>query len=173
MAEHEIEFTVPFPEWHCAGRMLWQAGFTDRGLRWLRVSTARSARKDSTPANARERVLIDSVKARMHGENAELGWDAFDLEGRPDFHVRVWKAMRQIPFGRVKTYGEVAEAAGSPMAFRACGQACGNNPILLFIPCHRVVASSGIGGFGCGLEWKRLLLGTEGNSMGTPLFRNT
>lgn len=167
MAEHEIEFTIPFPKWHRPGRMLWQAGFTNRGLRWLRVSVAVKARKDSKLADSRERVLIDAVKARMNGDNVDLDWDSFDLEGRPDFHVRVWKAMRQIPFGKVKTYGEVAELAGSPMAFRACGQACGNNPILLFIPCHRVVAANGIGGFGCGLEWKRLLLGVEGNFLGS------
>ena len=70
--------------------------------------------------------------------------------------------MQQIPFGETATYAEVADAAGSPMAFRACGQACGANPVILFVPCHRVVASNGLGGFGCGLDIKKDLLRLEG-----------
>ncbi|MBE7462613.1 MAG: MGMT family protein [Planctomycetes bacterium] len=70
--------------------------------------------------------------------------------------------MQRIPFGEVRTYGDLARAAGSPLAVRAAGQACGSNPIVLFLPCHRVVASKGPGGFGAGLAWKRKLLALEG-----------
>jgi len=71
--------------------------------------------------------------------------------------------MRKIPFGRTKSYGEVAQAIGKPKAVRAVGGACGANPIPVLVPCHRVLAAHGkIGGFGGGLEWKRKLLTREG-----------
>ncbi len=69
--------------------------------------------------------------------------------------------MFEIPYGDTRTHGEVAKSAGSPKAVRAAGQACGANPIILFIPCHRVVSATGLGGFGAGLEWKQRLLDLE------------
>jgi len=79
------------------------------------------------------------------------------------FQQRVWRALQAIPFGEVRSYGEVARSLGQPAAARAVGGACGGNPIALFIPCHRVIRSDGrLGGFGCGLERKRWLLRHEG-----------
>jgi len=79
------------------------------------------------------------------------------------FQKSVWREMRKIPFGRTKSYGEVAQAIGKPKAVRAVGGACGANPIPVLVPCHRVLAAHGkIGGFGGGLEWKRKLLTREG-----------
>jgi methylated-DNA-[protein]-cysteine S-methyltransferase len=118
--------------------------------------------RGKTASDARVRALIRKLQARLAGKRVDLAWREFDLRGFPDFHVRVWKAMHAVPFGEVRSYREIARAAGSPRAFRAVGQACGANPILLFIPCHRVVSSSGLGGFGCGIEWKKRLLATEG-----------
>lgn len=85
------------------------------------------------------------------------------LEASP-FVRSVYEVVRRIPRGQVLSYGEVAEAAGKPGAARAVGNAMARNPICLFIPCHRVVASNGLGGFGGdgGLAQKRLLLGLEG-----------
>jgi methylated-DNA-[protein]-cysteine S-methyltransferase len=62
-----------------------------------------------------------------------------------DFQLRVWRALQQIPSGTVKTYGELAEELKT--GSRAVGQACRGNPISIFIPCHRVVAADGVGGF--------------------------
>ena len=93
---------------------------------------------------------------------------AFDLplapEGTP-FQKRVWRAICAIPRGGVRAYGELAHSLGS--APRAVGQACGSNPFPLVVPCHRVVAARGLGGFahhaaGFHLEAKRWLLGHEG-----------
>lgn len=84
---------------------------------------------------------------------------------------QVWAELRRIPWGRVRTYGQVAAAAGRPGAARAAGGACGANPVVVLIPCHRVVAAGGLGGFGGGrsaraarrwLAWKRRLLEIEG-----------
>lgn len=79
-----------------------------------------------------------------------------------EFQRAVWKAMRKIPRGQTLTYGDLAAAIGRPNAVRAVGTACGANPLPLFIPCHRVVAKNGLGGFGSGLPWKKLLLSMEG-----------
>jgi len=77
------------------------------------------------------------------------------------FQRKVWKGLLDIPYGQVRTYGEIAEAIGHPRAARAVGSACGANPLPVFIPCHRAVSKHNIGGYSCGLPWKELLLGLE------------
>jgi len=73
-----------------------------------------------------------------------------------------WEAMRRIAPGTVSTYGMVAQRAGYPRAARAVGTACAVNPIALFVPCHRVVAAHGLGGYAFGESIKRALLEHEG-----------
>jgi len=85
-----------------------------------------------------------------------------DLGAAPPFHRTVYKALRSVPFGRTVTYAALARRAGSPRAARAVGQAMAHNPVPLVVPCHRVVASAGPGGFGGGLALKRRLLALEG-----------
>lgn len=79
-----------------------------------------------------------------------------------EFQRAVCDAMRAIPFGETRTYGEIAKALGVPA--QAVGQACGGNPIPLIIPCHRVLGAGGLGGFsgGLGVETKVWLLKHEG-----------
>jgi len=91
---------------------------------------------------------------------------ALDLGVMPDFSRRVLEETATIPWGRVTTYGDIAQQAGRPRAARAVGGALGSNPVALFIPCHRVVAAGGgLGGFSAGpegLALKRRLLALEG-----------
>ena len=84
------------------------------------------------------------------------------LEGTP-FTRRVYEVVRRIPRGKTLSYGEVADAAGKPGAARAVGNVMSQNPVCLFIPCHRVVASNGIGGWGGngGIRQKQFLLDLE------------
>jgi methylated-DNA-[protein]-cysteine S-methyltransferase len=89
----------------------------------------------------------------------------FDLPLRPagsDFERSVWDQMQKIPYGKTRSYGELAGALGS--APRAVGGACGRNPIPIVIPCHRVLAKAGLGGYSDsgGLETKQVLLTLEG-----------
>lgn len=77
------------------------------------------------------------------------------------FTLKVLSCISRIPYGKTITYKELAKAVGSPLGFRAAGSACGKNPFLLFIPCHRVVGVSTLGGFAAGLEVKRRLLSFE------------
>ncbi len=78
------------------------------------------------------------------------------------FQHDVWNALNEIPFGEVRTYGDVAAAVGRPAAVRAVGNANHVNPWPIIVPCHRVVAKSGLGGYGGGGEVKRFLLDLEG-----------
>jgi methylated-DNA-[protein]-cysteine S-methyltransferase len=79
------------------------------------------------------------------------------------FQLRVWQALRAIPFGAVRNYGDIARIIGQPGASRAVGQANGRNPLPIVIPCHRVIASDGsIGGYTGGLAIKHHLLALEG-----------
>jgi O-6-methylguanine DNA methyltransferase len=74
----------------------------------------------------------------------------------------VWDALRAIPFGEVRTYGEIARHLGQPTAARAVARACATNPVALVIPCHRVVpGSGGTGGYRWGADRKRELLERE------------
>ena len=84
------------------------------------------------------------------------------LTGSP-FQHRVWLLLSKIPAGETKSYREIAEALGNPLACRAVANACGKNPVPLFIPCHRVIGSDGkLHGFSAGAAWKRMLLDIEG-----------
>jgi methylated-DNA-[protein]-cysteine S-methyltransferase len=117
------------------------------------------------------RVL--EAPARLDGVRRELDEyfggrrSTFDLpvdwSPMADFQRRVLKATAAIPFGGHASYGEVAERAGNPRAYRAAGTALGRNPIPIVIPCHRVWAAGGkLGGYTGGLERKRALLELEG-----------
>lgn len=86
-----------------------------------------------------------------------------DIDSGSAFQRRVWETIACIPYGEVRSYAEVAQAAGAPGAFRAAGTACGANPVALVTPCHRVVASGNkLGGYGLGIENKVWLLRHEG-----------
>ncbi|MCA1588406.1 MAG: methylated-DNA--[protein]-cysteine S-methyltransferase, partial [Chloroflexi bacterium] len=80
------------------------------------------------------------------------------------FAVDVLRATARVPFGALTTYGAVAEAAGSPRAYRAAGNALGSNPIPIVVPCHRVVhTGGGLGGYTGGVSRKQFLLALEGS----------
>ena len=91
----------------------------------------------------------------------------FDLPigyaGTP-FQKKVWRELQSIPYGETRSYEDIAVKIGSPRAVRAVGQANNRNPILLIIPCHRVIHKNGdISGFACGIAAKKYLLDLEKN----------
>ncbi len=92
----------------------------------------------------------------------------FDLLYRlygSDFQKKVWQAIMTVPYGEVRSYGDIATIIGNPDAARAVGGATNKAPMLLIIPCHRVVSSNSIGGFGQFIEMKIDLLRREGVSV--------
>ena len=94
---------------------------------------------------------------------------AFDLpleQNGTAFERAVWARLNEIPFGETQTYGQIAAALGKPKASRAVGGACSRNPVLLAVPCHRVLAASGaLTGFAAGMPAKRTLLALEGHEI--------
>ena len=81
------------------------------------------------------------------------------------FQRSVWRALRAIPCGETRSYGEIARAIGRPAAVRAVGLANGSNPICIVVPCHRVIGATGkLVGYGGGVERKRWLLAHESGS---------
>jgi O-6-methylguanine DNA methyltransferase len=88
----------------------------------------------------------------------------FEQRHATAFHEKIYAELMKVPYGRVVSYGELARLAGAPRAARAVGSAMNRNQIPLIVPCHRVVASQGIGGYGSGLEWKRWLLRLENHA---------
>jgi methylated-DNA-[protein]-cysteine S-methyltransferase len=84
-----------------------------------------------------------------------------ELDGTA-FQKEVWAELCRIPYGETISYGELARRVGRPKGPRAVGQANGRNPIPIIVPCHRVLAGNGIGGYGGGLPMKRTLLAVEG-----------
>ena len=86
---------------------------------------------------------------------------ALDHRAGTDFQRRTWEAIREVPFGETRSYAWLARAVGSPHATRAVGRAVGSSPNLIFVPCHRIVAARGLGGYALGLGVKRQLLDHE------------
>ena len=109
------------------------------------------------------RSVLDQVAAYARGDRRVFDVD-LDLRGTP-FQKRVWEADRRIPYGQTRTYAQVARSIGKPAAVRAVGGANGKNPVPLFVPCHRIVARHGLGGFTGGLHHKRRLLAVEGAAL--------
>ena len=112
------------------------------------------------PGSSGTHPFLAALEEYLQGRRRDLAFP-YRLEGT-DFQKRVWQALAEIPYGETRTYKQIAAAAGSPGAARAVGQACGANPLPLLIPCHRVVASGGHGGFGGGEPLKKYLLRLEG-----------
>lgn len=116
----------------------------------------------SSPAARTEEQLVEYLQGRRQ---------EFSLPLRPtgtEFYQQVWREMQAIPYGRTRTYLELAQRIGRPRAVRAVGQASARNPIWVVIPCHRVIGSSGsLTGYGGGLSVKRDLLDMERSVAGT------
>jgi methylated-DNA-[protein]-cysteine S-methyltransferase len=108
---------------------------------------------------------IDGIVALLRGERRDLREIALDFEGVPEFHRRVYELSRTIAPGATMTYGDIARRLGRPGTARAVGQALGQNPWPIVVPCHRVLAADGgMGGFSApgGVATKRRMLEIEG-----------
>ena len=134
----------------------------------LRLCADQRKLRQITPVPAAEQDFPDAVTEQAAAELQEYfsgKRTEFTVAALPHgtaFQQKVWSALSRVPYGRVVTYGELAAAIGQPTACRAVANAVGKNPLLIFIPCHRVVGASGLGGFSAGLEAKRALLTLEG-----------
>ena len=125
-------------------------------LGWRKPKLSGMEEKSSHPVL---RATVKQLKEYFQGKRK-----AFDLPLQPqgtEFQMKVWRELSRIPYGKTISYGEQAKRVGYKKAARAVGSANGRNPLAIVVPCHRVVAGSGLGGFGGGLEAKRILLSLE------------
>jgi methylated-DNA-[protein]-cysteine S-methyltransferase len=150
---------------------------TDRGVVKLALPSHRgdTVSDDAVLEELAAKVSPRVLEAPARLDDARRQLDAY-FEGRltrfevpvdwrlsHGFTSRALHAVARIPYGRTRSYAEIARAAGNERAFRAAGTACGHNPVPLIVPCHRVIQSGGgIGNYGGGPEMKRSLLALEG-----------
>lgn len=110
--------------------------------------------------------LCRRFTAHLSGDAVVYDDVSLDLDGMTELQLALTHALRAVPWGEVVSYGELAALAGLPRAARAAGAFCAENRTSLVVPCHRVVAASGIGGYGStGVATKRRLLALEGVSL--------
>lgn len=117
-------------------------------------------RRKSSPVSKR-------LDAYANGKSPRLGDIPLDYSGYTDFRRRVTEACRQIPFGEVRSYAQLAAEVDAPAAARAVGTVMRKNLWPIIVPCHRVLSSTGIGGYSAprGLDFKRTLLAHEGHPL--------
>lgn len=127
------------------------------------VSRSRQPGASGDPSGTNDADLVDRFRAFLAGAPVAFDDVELDLDGATPFRHALTEALRAIPRGEVVTYGELAALAGRPGAARAAGTFCATNRFALVVPCHRVVAAGGIGGYGSdGVPIKRRLLALEG-----------
>jgi methylated-DNA-[protein]-cysteine S-methyltransferase len=107
--------------------------------------------------------LAGDIAAYLEGK-APCPKTELDMSGCTDFQRQIYKIVQSIPRGATATYGQVAERAGHPGAARAVGNAMAANPFAILVPCHRVVAKNGLGGYAWGRVMKEKLLEMESGS---------
>ncbi len=119
--------------------------------------------RSRAPEDGHAQAIARRLAAFFRGELVEFDGVELDLSELTGFGRALCAALRAIPRGELVTYGELAALAGRPGAARAAGTFCARNRFPVVVPCHRVVAAGGIGGYGSlGVEYKRRLLGLEG-----------
>lgn len=130
----------------------------DDRITWLEFVSHQAPAEDCPLLDEAERQLREYFAGTRR---------AFDLPLAPagtEFQQKVWAALREIPYGETRTYGDIAKNLGKPGASRAVGMANNRNPISILIPCHRVIGANGsLVGYGGGLDKKQFLLKLEGH----------
>jgi methylated-DNA-[protein]-cysteine S-methyltransferase len=154
--------------WHARGVVGVQLPERNDGATRARL-TRRCPDAGEAPPPDDVRHVIDDIIALLRGEKRDLSGVALDLEGVTAFQRRIYAVARGIPAGATLTYGEIAERIGDRGMAREVGEAMGQNPVPIIVPCHRVLAAGGkVGGFSAagGVVTKLRLLEIEGAIVG-------
>jgi methylated-DNA-[protein]-cysteine S-methyltransferase len=143
-------------------------GASELGLHLLELPNHRSEERSFVPsgphddkAAAHLAEALSQVEEYFAGKRTEFAL-TLDWTGVSGLRLKVLKILAELPFGATTTYGELAAGAGVPSASQAVGGIMGSNPLPIVVPCHRVLAADGLGGFGGGLRTKEWLLAWEG-----------
>ncbi len=126
------------------------------------------------PRSAEDASVLDAAAEQL-SRYFDANFSAFTVPLAPSgtpFQLRCWEALRRVPMGRTTTYAELARGLGCPGGARAVGLAMNRNPIMIMIPCHRVLGSDGsLTGYAGGLDAKRALLDLESGTLSTLFAR--
>ncbi len=148
---------------------------SDHGLRRLSLISDKSVKHYVDSSLEAKDILQSDVDSSMRlfealGKQLSEYFDGkreqfrvpLDLSQGTEFQIKIWEILRDIPYGKVMTYGQVALEAGIPGGARAVGNACARNPIPIIVPCHRVIRSDrSLGGYTAGADAKASLLRLE------------
>ncbi|MCM3740378.1 methylated-DNA--[protein]-cysteine S-methyltransferase [Oceanobacillus luteolus] len=148
--------------------LCWAGGFNEDEQQmqsWLlKQEPHRTFQKDEQKL----RIYIEAMERYFSGDLRTFDIP-LDLRGTP-FQLAVWKVLQHIPYGETRTYSDIANDIGNPQSVRAVGTAIGRNPVLIAIPCHRVIQKNGaLGGFRAGLSLKEFLLQLESEKSQTKI----
>ena len=131
------------------------------------IALAKNGSGEAATENADSEVLRQAARELNEyfaGKRTEFTFP-MRAEGTP-FQQKVWQALREIPYGQTRAYGEIASTIGQAKASRAVGMACNRNPIMIAVPCHRVVGAKGaLVGYAYGTDTKKMLLTLEQESL--------
>lgn len=134
-------------------------GYEDQFITKINLLKDKPDKANNAPSEASEKA-IKQLKQYFEGRRTK-----FNLKLKPqgtEFQMKVWKALKNIPYGETKTYKDIAKTIGNPNASRAVGMANHNNPLWIVIPCHRVVGTNGkLTGYAGGIDVKEKLLTLE------------
>ena len=137
---------------------------TSNGSALTQLLIARENETDSEQVPPEADVVLADAREQLDAY-FDMRLTRFDLPLEPrgtDFQRRVWDSLRAIPFGETISYAELARRIDNPKAVRAVGAANGRNPLMIVVPCHRVIGADGsLTGFGGGIDRKRWLLDHE------------
>jgi len=145
--------------------------FSSKGILYLTVSNneenivtlVRDKFGQVEKVNSKEYDFHNQIIEYLDGKRKSFSLP-LDLRGT-DFQMRVWNELLKIPYGETRTYKDIANIINVPKGYRAVGNALNKNPVLILIPCHRVIGTNGkLVGFGGGLELKAKLLEIEKNN---------
>lgn len=139
----------------------WEIGYDKSLIHSLKLVDSDNVVKENSLVSDQ---AFTEISRYLAGESQNLNID-FEMAGT-EFQKLVWAEIAKIPYGKTATYGEIAKILGKPKAARAVGMACNKNPLLLVIPCHRVVGANGsLTGYAGGLDLKSQLLDLEKSNL--------
>lgn len=145
---------------HCSTKLgCLRIAANDRGITQIALADVKSM-QETGAANEWTQEAVRQIREYLDGRRTTFTVP-LDPAGTP-FQKQVWKALTEIPYGETRSYRDIAKQVGNPNACRAVGMANHRNPILLMIPCHRVIGASGkLTGYAAGLDKKEYLLRLE------------
>lgn len=128
----------------------------------LKGKVIKTSFKDASEKGNASEYIRRQIEEYFSGKRRMFEIELHYISGTP-LEQKVWGALMEVPYGTTVTYSQIAQRIGIPRAARFVGNACAKNMIPLIIPCHRVVSTSGIGGFSGDIKWKLFLLRLEGS----------